>query len=66
MQKRRYLEHLLQLPGYKDPQLIAYFAESVSLHFADVADLQDQAVDAVLDLCEDDNEQVSHTRSSRF
>lgn len=59
LQKRQYLEHLLTLPAYKDPQLTAYFAESVSLHFADVGDLQDQAVDSVLDLCEDEDEKVS-------
>lgn len=58
-QKRQHVEHLLTLPAYRDPQLTHYFSESISIHFADVGDLQDQAVDAVLDLCEDEDEKVS-------
>lgn len=58
LQRRLYVEQLLTLPAYKDPQLTAYFAASISRHFSEVEDLQDQAVDAVLDLCEDEDEAV--------
>jgi hypothetical protein len=57
-QRRRYFEHLLTLPSYKSPTTSAYYASSITRDFTEFEDLQDQAVDAVLDLCEDENEQV--------
>lgn len=35
------------------------FSTFVSKYFAEFEDLQDKAVDAVLDLCEDEEEQVN-------
>jgi hypothetical protein len=56
--RRRYFEHLLTLPACKSPTTSAYYARSITRDFTEFEDLQDQAVDAVLDLCEDENEQV--------
>jgi hypothetical protein len=58
-QRRRYFEHLLTLPSFKVQSINAYYAKSIARNFNEFEDLQDQAVDAVLDLCEDEDEQVS-------
>jgi hypothetical protein len=35
-----------------------YYAKSIIRDFSEFEEYQDQAVDAILDLCEDENEQV--------
>jgi hypothetical protein len=49
----------LTLPSYKIQSINAYYAKCIARNFGEFEDLQDQAVDAVLDLCEDEDEQVS-------
>lgn len=56
----------MTLPAYKDPQLTAYFADNATLYFADLEGLQDQLVDAVLDLCEDEDETVGRPRLDMY
>lgn len=57
-QRRRYNQHLLTLPTYHSQTLNEYYAKSISRDFSEFEEYQDQAVDAILDLCEDENEQV--------
>jgi hypothetical protein len=57
-QRRRYIQHLLTLPTYRSQTLNEYYAKSITRDFSEFEEYQDQAVDAILDLCEDENEQV--------
>ena len=57
-QRRRYIQHLLTLPTYRSQILNEYYAKSITRDFSEFEEYQDQAVDAILDLCEDENEQV--------
>jgi hypothetical protein len=43
-----------------------YYAKSVVRDFSEFEEYQDQAVDAILDLCEDENEQVRPFLCSSF
>ena len=52
------MQHLLTLPSYRSQSLNEYYAKSISRDFSEFEEYQDQAVDAILDLCEDENEQV--------
>ena len=58
MQRRKLQEHLISLCSYPSYECKAYFGTFVAKHFAEFEDLQDKAVDAILDLCEDDEERV--------
>jgi len=58
-QRKRYIQHLLTLPSYRSQSLNEYYAKSIIRDFSEFEEYQDQAVDAILDLCEDENEQVS-------
>lgn len=58
-QRKRYIQHLLTLPSYRSQTLNEYYATSIIRDFSEFEEYQDQAVDAILDLCEDENEQVS-------
>ena len=58
IQRRAYHQHLItlaQIPSYDCKNRFATFIDK---HFKTFEDLQDHAVDAVLDFCEDDNEKV--------
>jgi len=65
-QRRRYIQHLLTLPTYRSQSLNEYYAKSITRDFSEFEEYQDQAVDAILDLCEDENEQVGPLFSSSF
>lgn len=52
------MEHLLTLPAYHSQVLNEYYAAGITRDFTEFEEYQDQAVDAILDLCEDENEQV--------
>jgi hypothetical protein len=62
-QRRAFFEHLITLPTYRDPTCTLMFTSLITRGFTEFEDLQDVAVDAVLDLCEDEDEQV---RSNSF
>jgi hypothetical protein len=57
-QRRAFFEHLLTLPTYPSYRTKSHFGTLVPKYFAEFEDLQDRAVDAILDLCEDDDEKV--------
>ena len=48
----------MTLPTYRSQSLNEYYAKSITRDFSEFEEYQDQAVDAILDLCEDENEQV--------
>jgi len=52
------MEHLLTLPSHHSQTLNEYYAQAITRDFTEFEEFQDQAVDAILDLCEDENEQV--------
>jgi len=58
------MEHLLSLPTYHSQTLNEFYAQAITREFTEFEEFQDQAVDAILDLCEDENEQVSLSFSS--
>lgn len=57
-QRRTFQEYLITLPKYPSYECKAFFGTLVAKFFAEFEDLQDATVDAVLDLCEDDEEKV--------
>jgi hypothetical protein len=61
-QRRTFQEYLITLPKYPSYECKAFFGTLVAKFFAEFEDLQDATVDAVLDLCEDDEEKVSDVK----
>jgi hypothetical protein len=53
------VETLITLPSYRDPTCTLLFSSLITRYFKEFEDLQDGTVDAVLDLCEDEDEAVS-------
>ena len=58
-QRRTFQEHLISLCSYPSYDCKSFFGTLIAKFFAEFEDLQDGAVDAILDLCEDDAEKVS-------
>ncbi|OCF57729.1 hypothetical protein L486_05194 [Kwoniella mangroviensis CBS 10435] len=56
--KRQFQEHLITLPSYPEYENKAFFGTLVAKYFGEFEDLQDTAIDALLDLCEDEDEKV--------
>ncbi|WWC63604.1 uncharacterized protein I303_106209 [Kwoniella dejecticola CBS 10117] len=56
--KRKFQEHLITLPSYPEYENKAFFGTLVPKLFGEFEDLQDAAIDALLDLCEDEDEKV--------
>ncbi|WWC90429.1 uncharacterized protein L201_005364 [Kwoniella dendrophila CBS 6074] len=56
--RRKCQEHLITLPSYPDYQNKAMFGTFMFKLFGEFEDLQDSAIDALLDLCEDEDEKV--------
>ncbi|WVQ68536.1 uncharacterized protein L199_006745 [Kwoniella botswanensis] len=56
--KRKFQEHLITLPSYPEYENKAFFGTLVAKYFGEFEDLQDTAIDALLDLCEDEDEKV--------
>jgi len=53
-----FYKQLIKLASYPNYQSRSYFGTLLAKFFAEFEDLQDEAVDALLDLCEDDDEKV--------
>ncbi|WWC71285.1 uncharacterized protein I206_105238 [Kwoniella pini CBS 10737] len=56
--KRKFQEHLITLPSYTEYENKALFGTLVPKFFGEFEDLQDSAIDVLLDLCEDEDEKV--------
>ncbi|WVW85314.1 hypothetical protein I302_107352 [Kwoniella bestiolae CBS 10118] len=56
--KRKFQEHLITLASYAEYENKAFFGTFVAKYFGEFEDLQDKAIDALLDLCEDEDEKV--------
>ena len=52
------MERLIELPTYPSERCKSLFGTYIHKYFAQFPDLQDKAVDVILDLCEDDDEKV--------
>ena len=58
MQRRAFYEQLISICRYPSYDCKSFFGTLVAKHFDEFEDLQDKAIDAILDLCEDDEERV--------
>ncbi|WRT68687.1 uncharacterized protein IL334_005667 [Kwoniella shivajii] len=56
--RRKFQELLITLPRYSAYENKAFFGLLVAKYFGEFEDLQDSAIDALLDLCEDEDEKV--------
>ncbi|ORX38269.1 hypothetical protein BD324DRAFT_346271 [Kockovaella imperatae] len=56
--RRRFYEKLISICAYPSYECKAFFGTLVAKHFREFDDLQDKAIDAILDLCEDEEEKV--------
>ncbi|WVQ80007.1 hypothetical protein IAT38_002108 [Cryptococcus sp. DSM 104549] len=56
--RRDFYTHLITLPSYPDKECKTFFGTLVGKFFAEFEDLQDSAIDALLDLCEDEDEKM--------
>jgi hypothetical protein len=56
--RRAFYEHFLTLPKYPSAECRGFFGTMLIKIFADMEELQDSAVDSLLDLCEDEDEKV--------
>jgi hypothetical protein len=61
-QRRAFISRLLALP--RDPSIDAksFFVTLLPKYFAEFADLQDEQIDGLLDICEHEEEQVRIAR----
>ncbi|WVQ72690.1 hypothetical protein IAR50_002250 [Cryptococcus sp. DSM 104548] len=56
--RRRYHSALIELPSTGSHKAKRFFGSNISTFFAEFEDLQDRAIDALLDLCEDEDEDM--------
>ncbi|KAK8854546.1 hypothetical protein IAR55_003285 [Kwoniella newhampshirensis] len=56
--RRKFHQHLITLPSYPSYDSKAFFGTLVAKFFGEFESLQDDAIDALLDLCEDEEERV--------
>nr|ODN91944.1 hypothetical protein L203_01198 [Cryptococcus depauperatus CBS 7841] len=56
--RRRFHSHLISLPASGSYESKSFFGTLVPKFFAEFEDLQDSAIDALLDLCEDEDEKI--------